>query len=404
MTSVVTALGVALVLAGKPAPPPDNAADLVTLRDGSVVRGQFVESPQRLGLTMIVRREWARKSVPELAKRWEADEKTALRRAAAQRRERLQAWKRERPVQDGAPDGISAWIASELTRMDDPEKLKSPLMVVTLSRGNVRGIVRRPPAQSRLLLLGWRIGFDDAESLSVERLTGAVESRGFSAAAPEPVSVAHLLPIQAESDIQWLARRAATEVRNDPGLRFIRVQNFVMAEPAPGEPVGAGNALAAIGDLKRLFTDEDPGDPLTNKLDDVAKRGRVGAVVTQQSTAPDMSSATVEMTLLMRDPRRGWIPVIHRSSTVRASEVQGDEMKNIEQDPQVQSALKILQSLGLGDITDELKKTSLNMGAAVQRALGQTRSTFENDLRGASLPIERAARNDEKGKQAPMPQ
>ena len=44
-----------------------------------------------------------------------------------------------------------------------------------------------------------------------------------------------------------MTRRAATEVLNDSGLRFIRVQDFVVPEPTPGQPVDAGSALSNLG-------------------------------------------------------------------------------------------------------------------------------------------------------------
>jgi hypothetical protein len=396
MTAAMSGLVLALVSAANPAPP-DCAADLITLRDGTVVRGGVVENSPRAGLVVVVRRDWARKNVPELAKRWEADEAPIVKRAAAQRRERLEAWQRERPKQADGNDRISAWMTNELARLNDPDKLKTPLMLVKLSRGNVRGLVRRPPEQARLLLLGWRLGFNDAETLPVASLKDAVEGRGFVAAGNEPISVEHLLPIQLEPDARWLTRRAATEVLNDPGLRYIQVQGLVMPEPAPGEPLNAANALSVLGDLKRLLND-NAGDPVREKLEEVTKKGRVGAVVTQQSTAADLSSATVEMTLWGRDPRSGWIPLGKRAVTVRASEINRDEMKTIEDDPQVQSAFKVLQSLGLGAISADLKQTSVNIGAAVQKALGQARVLAESDLNSLALPVEGSSRTDDKPK------
>src|SRR4051812_35371049 len=96
-----------LALAGRE-PRIDSSADLIVLRDGEQVRGEFVETSPRAGtVTLLVRREWARRHVPHWAKRWEAAEQPLTLRATAERRDRLVAWARER--RGGAEDRIMAW-------------------------------------------------------------------------------------------------------------------------------------------------------------------------------------------------------------------------------------------------------------------------------------------------------
>jgi hypothetical protein len=402
VSSLMTALAFVLITAVKPEPAPDNAADVVTLRDGSVLLGKIQESAPRSGLIVIVRRAWAEKALPQLWKRWEAEEKTTTRRAVAQRRERLRAWKQDRAGDRDAGDRISTWIDKEIARLGDPEQAKSPLMQVTLSRGSVRGVVRRPGNTSRLLLLGWKSGFANVESLTLARLKDDLEGRGFLVTGNDPISVEPLLPIQSEPDARWLARRAATEVLNDTGLRFIRIQDMVMAEPDLGQAPGAADALSALKDLGRLL-DENRGDPMVEKLQTVAKRGRVGAVVTEQATSPDFSGATVRMTLWVRNPQNRWVALGNKSATVRTSDLKGNETKDIEQDPQIQMVFKAIQALGIGDVAKELKDVGLPVGAAVQKALGLAREAFQNDLNAFALPLEDIPQNEVKPKPADKP-
>src|SRR4051812_929521 len=101
-------------LAGPPAQG-ETAASLVTLRDGTGVRGEWVEPNARGPVGLIVRRGWLRRHAPGWADRWEAVEAPAVRRASAQRRERLEAWRRERAAgREGAEDRITTWIDREL--------------------------------------------------------------------------------------------------------------------------------------------------------------------------------------------------------------------------------------------------------------------------------------------------
>src|SRR4051794_15537335 len=105
--TIPVALG--LLLAAKPSAP-DTAADIVTLRDGSVVLGQVVEPSPRGTVTMYVRRAWAEANLPDLARRWGDAEKPEQGRARKLRRDRLARWKRERVAEPGQVDPIGDWI------------------------------------------------------------------------------------------------------------------------------------------------------------------------------------------------------------------------------------------------------------------------------------------------------
>jgi hypothetical protein len=385
MTSLITALGLVVAAAGRPGNEP--AADAVTLSDGKVVLGLITDSPPRGNLEMVVRRAWAESNLPGLAKRWGEEEKSAVRRARKQRRERLEAWRRERAAAAEPGDRINAWIADELSRLADDDPNSPPLMTVRIGRANVRGVVRRPRPTARLLQLAWKLGFDDAETLRLNALKDSIEARGLRTDRPDPVSIEHLLPIAEEPDSQWLARRAATEVLYDPGLRFLRLQNILVTEPEPGQPPSAASALSALRDVKRVL-EGDANDLVQERLREVASRGRVGAVVTEQFLNPDLGGATVQLSLWVREPRGQWAPYGSRSATVRPNELKGDDGKELADDPQVQAVFKAFEGLGLGEIPAEVKRKGLNAGAAVRKALGQARSAFQNDLANLALPVE----------------
>ena len=129
-----------------------------------------------------------------------------------------------------------------------------------------------------MLRLGWLSDFlPDVETMPRDDLKQALEGRGFSADARDAglgrPAVARLKP---ETDGQWLIRRAATEVVNDPGGRLLRYQGMIMAEPAAGEaPPAAASLNAALGTIKELLG-EAPVDPLPGKLRELGGRGGPG--------------------------------------------------------------------------------------------------------------------------------
>jgi hypothetical protein len=372
----------------------ETAADQITLRDGSVVQGLVTATTtgRHASVEFLVRRALAEKTHKQHLREWDRSTASTTRLALAQRRRRSEAWRRERASSAGPDDRIVKWINQELARLAVPgEPEPSVLLSVHLPRSEVRGVLQRPAAAERLLRLAWLCDLPDPESMPLDELKGALEGRGYAvdaASKTPPVALDRLLPPTPEADSIWLARRAATELAVDTGLRFIRFQDTVLPEPAAGQPLGEMGLSTAVSELKRLL-DPDPGqrvDPLAEKLKGVATRGRVGAVVTQLAFQPDFSGVTVESTLWVRGGEQ-WVPFGSRSATVRPDDLAQEAGKNIEADPQVKGVFRIPELLGLGAIPPEIKERSLRMGAATQKALEMARSAFNQDLDALALPV-----------------
>ena len=182
--------------------------------------------------------------------------------------------------------------------------------------------------------------------------------------------------------------RAASELAVDQDLRFLRFGDMLLPDSGTGGlPAGAGLSTA-MSQIKRLL-DLDQGeqtDPLLEKLKAIAGRGRAGAVVTRLDIAQDMSNVTVETTLWVRAGDR-WMAFGSRAATVRPEDLGDQAGKDLEADPQVQGAFKIVEGLGLGAVPAELKTRSLRIGAATEKALGMARSAFNEDLQALALPV-----------------
>jgi len=398
----------------------ETATDQITLRDGSVVPGLVISatSGPRSSVEFLVRRDWAETHLKDHLAQWDRSNVATTRRAAEQRLKRLTDWRRERANAAGVgpDDRIIQWIDRERTRLANPEDLaRSSLLSVRLPRNEVREMTRRPAAVTRLLRLAWLSELPNPEAMSVDRMKDALEARGYAADAASkapPAPLDRLLPMVAETEATWLGRRAATEVAIDTGLRFLRFQDMVMPEPKPGEqPMNAMGLTTAISELKRLLDpDQAQGqpDPLVGKLQAIAARGQVGAVVTRLAIAPDMSGVTVETTLWVRPGGDRWVPYGFRAATVRPDELRPEAGRAIAEDPQVKSAFQMVEMLGLGSIPQEYKERSLRIGAATQKALDTARSAFNQDLDALTLPVLETVRDApvprrEAAKAAPAP-
>jgi len=374
--------------------PSGDAADRITLRDGKVVRGLVtgtIPGP-RGSVEFLVRRAWAEQKLRDHLARWDRTTAGTARQAIAQRRKRLEAWRAERAAGAEAGDRIVSWIDKELARLTaNAQPQPSILIGVRLPRSETRGVVLRQAGTERLLPLAWLCNLPDPESMPLDELKDALQSRGYAADAPpgaQPPSLNGLLPPTLEPESIWLARRAATELAVDPDLRFLRFQDTVIPDPGAGQPMGGLGLSSAISELKRLL-DPDQGqrvDPLTEKLNAVAARGRVGAVVTRLEIQPLLSGVIVESALWVRIGGR-WTPFGSRAATVRPDDLGQDAGKTIEADPQVQGVFRLVEGLGLGAVPADLKDRSLRIGAATQKALGMARTAFNQDLQSLALPV-----------------
>ncbi len=374
------------------------AADRITLRDGTVVLGLVTSatSGPRGAVDVLVRRDWAEQNAKGHLAAWDRAAEATARRAIEQRRQRLEDWRREREKSPGVTpnDRILRWIGRELERLADSEAAaRTALVSVRLPRGEVRDLIRQPAAHSRLLRLAWFSGVRDPEAMGPDELTNALESRGLvvDAKAPAPpVALDRLLPPAPVSDALWMARRAATEIALDAGLRFLRYQDLVIPDPGPGQQAPDLDPAMALSEVRRLLDlDGARGrpDPLAARLQAVADRGRIGAAVTRLEIAPDLGGVTVETSFWVRAAGGRWVMYGSRAATVRADDLPPDAGGDIAEDPQVKRVFGIVEGLGLAAIPSEFKQRSLRIGAATRKALGDARSQFNRDLDALMLPV-----------------
>jgi hypothetical protein len=120
----------------------------------------------------------------------------------------------------------------------------------------------------------------------------------------------------------------------------------------------------------------------------------VGAVVTKLTLAPDLSGVTVEAEFWVNvgPSAESWQPAGKRSSQVSTDQIAADAGANLEADPQIKKAFEFVESLGLGQITGEMKQRALAIGAATQKALSDVRTAANTDLEALALPLGEAIR------------
>jgi hypothetical protein len=378
-------LATALVLALMGNPPAAAAADVVSLRDGKAVLGQVIEPSPRGKLRLVVRRDWARRNLPDRAALWERSEAASAERARQQRLRRLEAWRRERPAEEN--DRIVPWLDAEIARRKAGAGEPPPLLLVDLPASAIRRVERRPPETARILRQAWRAGLEEPETRPIAELRERLEGRGFALSEVDPAPLDDLIALPVESDAQWLARRAATEVRDDRSLWFVRHLGMVLPETAQAD--GANLAATAGAALQSLLGEEPQEDPLAERLRAAEARGRVGLVVMGLELGEDLSSAAVEATLWVRMAPGRWVPAVVRPARAQAGAMPPDAAEAIGDDPQVRAAFRLFEGLGLGAVGEDARRRSLAVGAATRQALGMARTALVRDIDGLALGVGR---------------
>ena len=361
--------------------------DTVLLKDGRTIVGQVIDpAPRAGGAAILVTRARADKEWPDLLKR--ADDLEAPRRQKARTVlvRSLRQWKAER--KSAAGDRISQWIELALAEAQKPEgSTSSQLVELRLKSAEIKTVTKQGREARVKLAKAWEVGVDGAEDFSSADLDQALQGRGVDPKAIGPVSLDRLLPPKTESGDRWLIRRAATEVQNDEGLRFLKYESMIMPEPAPGQAPNLQTALGSIGNLTSLLSGEAPRDPWPDRLREVEARGRVGAVLTSLRMSADFTQVSVEVTLWVKLGPDRWVASGTRSGVMRTDALPANAGAELANDPQVKSIFQVVEGLGLGQVPEDLKRRSLNMGSATKQALGMARETADRDLQSLAIDL-----------------
>ncbi len=369
----------------------ESVADSIQLRGGETVVGTILERSPKEGLSLIVRRAWAKQTVPALYESWEKQEAAVVRRASETHRSRLESWKRDRSANPEPDDRVSRWIEAELARLDARDAEPTQLMIVCVKPAEVRQVTRRPTEMSRLLRLAWRCRFANPEKSTVGALQEELRDRGLDTEGREQVSLDDLLPPQPESEDHWLARRAATEVAHDRGLRFVTLGPMLMPEPGSNIPQFRGFPAAMSAGAAGIPGFRDGQEMIDRQLRAVVERKRVGAVVTRHSNSSDLDAVTAEITLWVRLANGRWKAWAKGSATVRAAELKPDELSNQGDNVQIQTSFSFSQSFGFGPggtHYSETRQSHPNLGAATRKAQSEAKAAFLKEMGTLELKVD----------------
>ena len=389
---VLLFLGIDFAHAQKKVGPARFAVDLVTFDSGQRLRGALLGLDVDGDVTMAVQRDWFQKTRPEMFAEVTRNEIADARETATQLRERIQEWLDEK-LESNA---LATFLETELERVNAQlEKLEgaraeavdSQFVLLKFPRREVDYSFAQPAENRRIAMLAWRERFEDVETRTAADLEKQLRALKIDPAADVP-NLADRIPGRDQSENEWLARRALVEYLLVSPLDFQGMGKAYVRTDGGAGKVGLEKLLPEL--IPQLLQDQIGGQLADLLQEPGLGRGRRKAG--RGKTEPDFSSAiretesagvrgfrltTLDLNLQRKQARvevrfiaklgaGKWQTVWSHSVSGDTSKPRPDLRRQIENDPQISEALKLVKSLGLG-AGDQLG-TAMNFGAATMES------------------------------------
>jgi hypothetical protein len=379
--------------------------DLVQLADGSRLYGFVLDLTPDGGLTIAIEREWLKGQYPKLHEKFELLAETEAKAAHAEMIIRLEEWLKERPEPGPLQRFLTLHLkeARELEVERDTDKL---FCLVTLTKAETRKVAIQAPERRHVAGIAYQHRLKDIVITPASALSKRLIDIDVKAEA-EQVDLTNELPsVVRQSERQWAARRALVEFNmREPleyqgtGTTLIRTGEEANAMALIGQMLGGsgGDAISQLGAELGLpeFAKPKEAQDWWKKTTQAAERhGFHGVLITRLEQNVLAVDVSVEASFFARLSPGEWFRVATFKAQSSANEQVAERMEQLKQDPQIQSVLSTLQSLGLA--ANEQLDQALRHGAATQVALADVHAAWykfqqqhTESLSGPPVPIEK---------------
>lgn len=401
---LATCLVVTPILAQSKSVPRDQlAVDVVTLKAGRSLRGAVLYRSPKGDLSVAVSRAWLKQANPSDYEEKASADAQSQREAWTQTRDRLTS------LLETAPDQsrLAFLYRSELDRLEEllakDEPPETLFLVLDLPAASVGKVTLATPERRRLALLAWQEELPDVETRDANSLKQILVKEGVPLEGPLP-DLSGRLPAQPQSEREWAARLALVEYALGRPLDFQGMGSTIVQTGAD-QPVDLATVLPRLlqeqvgsvlddllGNAKPAGKPVDDRELLKPAIAAAEKAGARGFRVSRLQLNAETSQVRVETRFVARLGADDWQPVWAAVEQADGRQARPDQETQIEADPQLQTALKSIQSLGLG-VEDGLRQ-AIRVGAATMAAqqaadgrFFELRERYTRRLDGPRLPV-----------------
>jgi hypothetical protein len=377
-----------VAVAQKKASPARFAVDLVTLDSGDRLRGAFAGVDADGVVSMAVQRDWLKKTRPEMYEEVTRNESVDAKAAATELQTRIKNWLDEKPESNA----VVTFLEVEQERVDEQlAKLNeargagtSQFVMLKFPRREAKYSFAQSAEKRRIAMLAWREHFEDVETREAADLEKQLRESGIDPVAEIP-DLTGRLPAGRQNENEWAARRAVIEYEFVGKLDFQGIGKSLVRTDGGAGKVGLEQLLPQVlpqllqeqlgGQLADLL--QEPGQPrprgaenstpdLSGAIREAERDGRKSFRVTTVDLNLQRKQATVETRFVAKLPAGKWETIWQHKAAGDPSKPRPDAQRQIENDPQVAEALKLVKSLGLG--AGGQLEVALNFGAATMEA------------------------------------
>jgi len=396
--AAVVAAAPSLAPAAKPTPAADLVVDQVTIKAGPKLLGALLGRESDGTVAFAVNRTWLKKSHAQYFAEELKREEAETRAAFVELRDRIADWRKDAADEKELEFFLSREaerIEKELAAIDANKREEdAPFVVIDIPPAKIERLNVQQPKRKGVAQSAWREGLADVETRSTASLVQELKTKKIEP-DDDPDVLLDLLPPRRQNEAEWAARRAIVEYRFKKPLDFQGMGDVVVRTGEGAKPADAaglfaellkslqGNALSDLldppvgagGGGKKATANNGGGEKWLASATKIANsEGLAGFRVTRVDQDLAAKRVDVDARFVARLPDGSWKSIWQRTETGDASKPRPDAEKQILEDPQVRSALELVQSLGLGGA--EQVKLAVRFGAAVQEAQKQADNRF----------------------------
>jgi hypothetical protein len=397
-------LGLACVLAAssearaqKPVGLKRFAVDFVTLKSGERLRGALLGQDSQGVVSMAVQRVWLAERRPEMLRKHVEQEGAAAVVNATRLRDRIKSWIDETTE----PQLKIAFLEIELDRAEailkdasNPDGLATQFVLLKFRPAEIATSFAQSAENRQVAVVSWSEKLENVERREIRDLLGELKKNGIENPADEAVNLTDRTPPLAEPNDSWAARQAIVDYHFGEKLDFQGMGGALFRTGEGTGPISLAQilpqllqsqlgGLSSIGEIlgepgfgtaKPKPTDKK--DNLKTAIQTAERQGVSAFRVTQLELNMPRKRVYVTQQFLVRMPDDAWRTIWKKTVSEDASKARPDIQKQIENDPQVKQALKLIEGLG-GAVGGQLNLAMQFGGATMEAQKAADRQFFE---------------------------
>ena len=353
--------------------------DSVKIDGGKRLYGFLLIHRADQSIVFSVGRRWLEATHPQLYTEFTGHERERFEKLLQQRIERIEAWIESRPDDRG----LRSFLEHELVRFGEmvPEDLgKKKFVTIELMPTRYREIFNQPLDRRKIAGLAFQNDLEAVTTTPVTQLRKQLVDLGVDVEA-ETVNLSKEVESTEESDRQWAARKAIVEHALRKPIEFQGTGSLLIRKTETpdmsaliSQMLGGGlgedpiSQLGAELGLPEFKKPKEQSNGWWKRATQEAEGdGFCGVSITRLNQNMLSSNVTVEAYFFAMERPGSWFQVAKFSGQSSTAEQTEEQLKRIQEDPQVKSVLDTLKGLGLGG--HGTVEQALRHGAATQKAL-----------------------------------